>query len=165
MKGNERLVSLIRSFRPDSLLLVGERAEGLFADYLADHPGCRVLHLPLAGLPGSLAAHGRYDLAFVSGCLEHLDPIRAGEVIAALRDIHARRLLVAVPVGGERPGHRSHWEMADLLAYGLVQVGEYRRGDGMVHLYGFDIATYKVTPDWLNSRYWANPELWDRYWW
>ncbi|MDD3447840.1 MAG: DUF6231 family protein [Gammaproteobacteria bacterium] len=35
----------------------------------------------------------------------------------------------------------------------------------MVHLYGFDIATYKVTPDWLNSRYWANPELWDRYWW
>ncbi|WP_290652932.1 DUF6231 family protein [Aquisalimonas sp.] len=32
-------------------------------------------------------------------------------------------------------------------------------------LYGFDVGTYKTTPDWLNPRYWANPELWGKYRW
>ncbi|MGD8939893.1 MAG: DUF6231 family protein [Gammaproteobacteria bacterium] len=34
-----------------------------------------------------------------------------------------------------------------------------------MHVYAFDIASYKTTPDWLNNKYWANPELWDKHWW
>lgn len=29
-----------------------------------------------------------------------------------------------------------------------------------VVVYGFDLYTYKTVPDWLNSKYWAHPELW-----
>ncbi len=29
----------------------------------------------------------------------------------------------------------------------------------------FDIAHYKTIPDWLNSRHWANPDLWGKYRW
>lgn len=159
------LTALIERFAPASLLLVGEPAEGLFADHLAAHPGCRVERLPCGDAEIALRERGRYDLAFVSGCIEQLEPTAAGRLIAALRDVHARRLILAVPMGREWPDHPSHWEMADLLAYGLVLVGDYEREGRPVHLYAFDIATYKVTPDWLNSRYWANPELWDRYWW
>lgn len=32
-------------------------------------------------------------------------------------------------------------------------------------LCSFDIANYKHTPDWLNSKYWANPELWNQHRW
>ncbi|WP_404840873.1 DUF6231 family protein [Alkalilimnicola ehrlichii] len=27
------------------------------------------------------------------------------------------------------------------------------------------MATYKTTPDWLNSRNWAHPELFDKFRW
>ncbi|MES1925471.1 hypothetical protein T31B1_09108 [Salinisphaera sp. T31B1] len=32
-------------------------------------------------------------------------------------------------------------------------------------LYRYDIHDYKTTPDWLNKRYWANPERWDQERW
>lgn len=29
----------------------------------------------------------------------------------------------------------------------------------------FDLSDYKATPDWLNARHWANPQLWDKHRW
>ena len=29
----------------------------------------------------------------------------------------------------------------------------------------FDVGCYKSTPDWLNARHWANPQLWDKHRW
>lgn len=34
--------------------------------------------------------------------------------------------------------------------------------DATATLYQFNLATYKPVPDWLNSRYWAHPENWDK---
>jgi hypothetical protein len=31
--------------------------------------------------------------------------------------------------------------------------------DLRIHYY--DLDTYKSVPDWLNNRYWANPERWE----
>jgi hypothetical protein len=31
-----------------------------------------------------------------------------------------------------------------------------------LYLYQYAIETYKTTPDWLNSKFWANPERWRR---
>ena len=28
--------------------------------------------------------------------------------------------------------------------------------------YAYNISNYKMTPDWLNSENWANPELWEK---
>ncbi|MFP5410585.1 MAG: DUF6231 family protein [Gammaproteobacteria bacterium] len=30
-----------------------------------------------------------------------------------------------------------------------------------VRLHAFDLDTYKTVPDWLNARFWANPERWE----
>lgn len=30
-----------------------------------------------------------------------------------------------------------------------------------VRLHAYDLDTYKPVPDWLNSRFWANPERWE----
>ena len=29
----------------------------------------------------------------------------------------------------------------------------------------FSLETYKKTPNWLNSRFWANPQLWNKFRW
>ncbi len=30
-----------------------------------------------------------------------------------------------------------------------------------IRVYDFDLATYKMVPDWLNARFWAHPERWE----
>lgn len=75
--------------------------------------------------------------------------------LAALRD-RLNRPLIVHPGEGHRVGGPVDQQ--------LVSLGFTRQAaDGPVYL--FDIETYKRTPDWLNARHWANPELWDKYRW
>lgn len=46
----------------------------------------------------------------------------------------------------------------------MIALG-YQSADGDETVYLFDIHDYKETPDWLNARHWANPEMWDKYRW
>lgn len=99
----------------------------------------------------------RVALAAAAGVFEHLPADAASELLAALRDRCARRVLVALP---------PHvWSAQDMRGFGFETLGAVRSGDGMLATYGFDIDHYKRTPDWLNARNWANPELWDRFRW
>jgi len=101
----------------------------------------------------------RYDLAVIVGVLECLPPGDGVRLLGSLRDLRARRLLVAVPADSER------WRLDDMLALGLEAAGDATGADTALALYGFDIDRYKRTPDWLNARNWANPDLWGRYRW
>lgn len=84
----------------------------------------------------------------------------ATALVSRLRDIHAERVIV---IAAESQG-------AALSRHALIGLGFHRRavsadGDVRRRWYEFDMAHYKVTPDWLNARNWANPELWDKYRW
>ncbi|AXI02339.1 DUF6231 family protein [Aquirhabdus parva] len=68
-----------------------------------------------------------------------------------LRDLLARRVLV-VAFGDQSAG---------LRALGFSQIEQIEGWE----LWQFNILEYKQTPDWLNSRYWANPENWGKYRW
>ncbi len=68
-----------------------------------------------------------------------------------LRDLLARRILV-VAYGDQSAG---------LRALGFTQIEKI----GEWELWQFNILEYKQIPDWLNSRYWANPENWNKYRW
>ena len=99
-----------------------------------------------------IAAGARYDLAIVADALEYMEKGHARKLLAALRDVHASRLCVAVRTGERWQGLTSHWDPTET-------------DGGPIHLYKYDIATYKQTPDWLNSRHWANPAMWNKYRW
>ncbi len=101
----------------------------------------------------------RADLAVLVGVLETLAPDEGARLLGSLRDLRARRLLVAVPA------HDARWGLDAMLALGLEAAGHATGGDGPLALYTFDIDRYKRTPDWLNARNWANPELWGRHRW
>ena len=159
------LSDLLEQFAPASVLAAGAAADELAQTYCRDHPHCQATVLSPEELTAQVDRLGRFDLALISHTLEYLDRDAAARLIARLRDVHARRLIVILPMGPDWEGHKSHWHKNSMLAYGFVHVGGRTHEGREVHFYAFDIDTYKTTPDWLNARYWANPELFDKYWW
>lgn len=99
----------------------------------------------------------RYQLALVAGCLDTL-PSDAGEtLIAALRDLYAETLYcLADPI---------LWPAVKMVALGLRPIGVYPQPTTQHALYYFDLYDYKRTPDWLNAKFWAHPERWEKARW
>lgn len=157
------LDKFLKAQRPTSILTIGVDDPHLFDAYLKANPGAIVHSLVVDELLGDTRKLPRFDLALVANTLERLDQREAGIVIARLRDLHAQRLLVLVPIGQGWASNRSHWEPGDLLGFGMRRLDQYRCDEGPVHLYRFDLADYKPTPEWLNPKDWANPEMWGKY--
>ncbi|MFO7858575.1 MAG: DUF6231 family protein [Ectothiorhodospiraceae bacterium] len=150
------LARVLREERPQSYVVLGDPdpldpAPDEVAAESVPHPG----HYPLSEAVATLPSLGRQDLVLVAG-LQSV-PRADGEILLSrLRDLYARRVLATVVLGGD-------WQRNDLTAFGFTQLA--RIDERLGTLFGFDIATYKTTPDWLNPRYWANPEMWDKYRW
>ena len=150
------VMHLLARVRPASLLSVGAHGRDFYADYLTG-AHCEFLHLPVPEALARLGALPRFNFALVSG-LESAAKTEAGTLIARLRDLHADRFVVVT-----HHAAANHWTTEELLAYGLYRVAEY--ASARLALYEFDITHYKQTPDWLNDKYWANPDLFDKYRW
>jgi hypothetical protein len=164
------LKQILTDHPPKSLLCVGQGVVAMIPDYLTRHPDCKMMHIDLAkndfhNIKQSLSVSGIFDFGIVADCIEHIDKANAEHLLARLRDIHTKRLLVVVPLGKHWANHSSHWEESELLALGFILKAKITGGERPVHVYAFDIDSYKTTPEWLNNKYWANPELWDKYWW
>lgn len=155
------IVELLKSERPGKLLLAGADAalnERICAT-LKDAQvidGTKLLaqldHLPV------------YDVIVIIGLIEQFDEKTANIVIGRLRDLHSRHLFLLARTG-DWPDQASHWQRNDLLAHGFTLLQHYDDGAGHWHLCRYELDTYKATPDWLNSKYWANPELFGKYRW
>jgi hypothetical protein len=81
----------------------------------------------------------------------------ARQLIAVLRDLLARQMLLFVP--------DSLLDEAALLGLGLTRQARYELEGEPWQAWSYDIRTYKSVPDWLNPRFWANPENWNRFRW
>ena len=154
------LARLLEALKPRSVLCVGKPAVSLLAHATTRYTATSVSTLALDEIPGRLDQLPHYDLAYVHGALERLPRSAAGMLLARLRDISARRLLVHVEIGAERSEHISDWENNELLAFGLIKAGEYQTSQCRAHFYQFNIFDYKLTPDWFNPKDWAHPHLW-----
>ncbi len=159
------LRSLIQQFQPQQILSIGPVGQELFASYLAECQACTLHEVIDAPTLKQLDKYGRYDLVFVSHVLENMPKPRAEQLIARLRDLHGDRLIIVLPIGKDWPKHTSYWQQTDMLGLGFSQVAEFQYQQHLVHIYAFDIASYKTTPDWLNNKYWANPEMFGKHWW
>jgi hypothetical protein len=126
-------------------------------------PDCRIRQRGVNNVDAEPASG--FDIAIAADLIEYLEKPAAVEAIGRLRDRGACRLLLLAPVGGRWPGHRSEWAATDFYALALRREARYTVAGGETHLYTFDMRTYKETPDWLNARHWAHPELFDKYWW
>ncbi|BAU50223.1 hypothetical protein SVA_3687 [Sulfurifustis variabilis] len=155
----ETVLRRLAERHPASILNIGPLGEALFRGYLDARPQTGYLSLRPREAHARLSALPRFALAFVAGAFETLGPQDATRLLARLRDVQAAHLLLAVDSGSESETRR---EANDLIALGLQLIEEHPEG---VALYEFDIARYKLTPDWLNSEHWAHPELFDKFRW
>jgi hypothetical protein len=160
---------------PDSILCVGDRVADALSEFLSAHPQCRVCEVQVPQInavqrePGTAlnwkSTNDIFDFGIVANVIEHTDKNDAIQLLARLRDLYTKKLLVVAPMGKQWENHQSLWQETDLLSLGFILKTKLQVAEKPVCVYAFDISTYKTTPDWLNSRYWANPELWDKYWW
>lgn len=166
---DDDLVGLLAHHRPSNVLLVSAGDADTLAELCArpgqDPSPREVEHLSAEDALERLQDRGRYDFVFLAEGLERLPKDTGLALLARLRDLHARVLCVVVATGAPTPPGGSTWQPAELRALGLTLLRRYPAAGKTLSLYGFDIATYKHTPDWLNPRFWAHPELWGKYRW
>lgn len=154
----QALAALLARYTPNRLLLVGASELPAVAAYQAAHDHCEVAHAAAGALPAELAAQ-RFDLALVADCLEHL-PKRAGlELLGGIRNLNASRMAVLVDL------QASAWQDTDFFSLALQASERFQRGDQTLDLFTYDLLDYKQVPDWLNAKFWANPEMFGKYWW
>ncbi len=161
----EDLTKLLEQHRPRSILLLDPGGIDLCTPYLKAHPDCRLEHVATYPVMRELPAGERFDICIVANTLERMDKTRAGQLIARLRDLLTQRLFIVVRAGEGWPDLESNWEMADFIGFGMHLVADYEHEGRLLQMYKFDIGDYKLTPDWLNARYWAHPERWDKERW
>ncbi len=87
-----------------------------------------------------------------------IDPKHLDAAIARLRDLLIREVFVLHP-GNVTEQAR---QMGALGLRCLTVIHAQQQSWGLNH---FSPKSYKPTPDWLNSRHWANPQLWNKHRW
>lgn len=156
------LAAALSEATPKTLLAVGPNAANVLSPYHAKFPDTHLSHIAEGDWLAQVDAVERFDFVFLLEVLEHLSRVKAGALLAKLRDMHAQRLFAVVPMGRAWLNHTSHWEQNDLIGFGLELVNLYADRGRPVGLFKFDLRTYKSTPEWFNSKYWAHPDLWDK---
>ncbi len=100
----------------------------------------------------------RYDMGVVmldSPEMQDLDAQKMSQILVKLRDLFAKRLVVVSRLQDEKL----------LRALGFTQLIDKTTHETDFALWQFNILTYKHVPDWFNSKFWANPENWDKFRW
>lgn len=154
----QALAALLDQQQPQHLLSVGASQLPAIEAYLQAHPQVTVAQAPAGTLSAELASR-RYDLALLVDCLEHLPKRTALELLGGIRNLNASRMAVLVDL--EACG----WQATELFALALQASEHFQRGGQTLTLFTYDLRDYKQVPDWLNAKFWANPENFGKYWW
>ena len=79
--------------------------------------------------------------------------------IAKLRTYHQTNLMILVKHQNNLKSNQFH---ESLMSYGFKNLFGDKVQNIFYDLYEYNIIDYKIKPEWLNSDYWANPELWKK---
>lgn len=148
------LLEALREARPSRLLVIGAGAAAAAADGLREErPETSVRLVPEPRDLGEVQ-DGPFDLAVVADVVGRLAGAECRQLLGALRDRYARRILLLAPRGA--------WALADYLALGFERRGEASEGS---ELYWYDMDRSNPEREWNNPDHWANPENFHRYRW
>ena len=59
----------------------------------------------------------------------------------------------------------NEWDFQDFIALGFKRLLDCHRGSSQVRCFSYAIASYNHIRSWNNARFWANPEMFDKYRW
>ncbi len=123
-------------------------------------PGVVIRHCPLSRefRLNELRQHRPVALALIVDAPNTIGRNQTEQLLAYMRHAGAKAVL-AVFSCAEKDGEQS-WRQRDFIALGFRRAEGSRPLSPAYSIYRYDIDDYKITPSWLNSRYWANPERW-----
>lgn len=153
------LLGILDKYQPRRLICISAAPVPASVAYCEQSSDCQCVNTAEVPLPIELA-NQRYDLAIVANELERLDKRAGTELLAGLRNLSVSRMAVLVD-----HSQTSVWQDTDFFALALQRTARFEQGDRVLTLYTYDLAEYKQVPDWLNAKYWANPEMFGKYWW
>ncbi|WP_095162281.1 DUF6231 family protein [Pseudomonas sp. Irchel 3F5] len=153
----QALAALLDRYAPQRLLLIGERFPALEA-FAQAHPQVQIAVASPGPLPTELAAQ-RFDLALLVDCLEHLSKRDGLQLLGGIRNLNASRVAVLADLSA------CGWQETDFFALALQASEKFQRDSQVLNLFTYDLREYKQVPDWLNAKFWANPENFGKYWW
>lgn len=154
----QALAALLELHAPKRLLLLGASQFPALEAFKAAHPDSLVSFAKPGPLSDELAAQ-RFDLALVVDCLEHLSKREGLELLGGIRNLNASRIAVLADLDA------CDWKETDFFSLALQASEGFARDDQLLTLFTYDLLDYKQVPDWLNARFWANPENFGKYWW
>jgi hypothetical protein len=154
----QALAALLDHQAPQRLLMIGAQAFPALQAFQEAHPDSQVSHALPGALPASLAAQ-RFDLALAVDCLEHLPKRQGLELLGGIRNLNASRIAVLADLNA------CGWQDTDFYSLALQVSERFARDEQVLTLFTYDLREYKQVPDWLNARFWANPENFGKYWW
>ncbi|MDP1646304.1 MAG: DUF6231 family protein [Thiobacillus sp.] len=141
MNWRDHLQARLLEIQPESVCALDEQAHQLAAKVLSNTP-VRIHE----NWPGPTCA-----LALGIDALNGLDAPQAQHLISQTRLYIAPRILLAVQ-------ESCALDEATFRALGFTLSATDTAEN--LRIYDYDLATYKMVPDWLNARYWAHPERW-----
>ncbi len=154
----QALAALLDRYAPRRLLLIGADDFPALQAFREAHPDTEVALNAPGPLPAELAAR-RFDLAVVVDCLEHM-PRRDGlQLLGGIRNLNASRMAVLADLAA------CDWQETDFFSLALQASERFARDEQVLTLFTYDLREYKQVPDWLNAKFWANPENFGKYWW
>ena len=154
----QALAALLERHAPQRLLLIGASEFPALAAFEAAHPETQVFRTAPGALPAHLAGQ-RFDLALAVDCLEHLGKAEGTRLLAGIRNLNASCIAVLADPAA------SGWSDTDFFSLALQASERFARDQQVLKLYTYDVREYKQVPDWLNAKFWANPEMFGKYWW
>lgn len=157
------LESVLTQRLPRNLLLIGSDANRLVVKWCQHNPQCEVVDLGSVFDVSVDSMRDRFDVAVLAGELTDQPRRQLEQLVAGLRDRYSEHLVIRLDAtdsdSKDQPAAGTGLNIDDLRALGL------RRLTGSERLFQFNLDDYKSKPDWLNSRYWANPDRWDKDRW
>lgn len=103
----------------------------------------------------------RYDLAVI---ILSNDVSTDTQIIQRCRDLFAKHCLVVQNLSKTTPS-------VDMMSFGFSRlhaqpiIENQQNYQESYQVWQFNLFDYKHLPDWFNSKFWANPELWNKFRW
>ena len=99
------------------------------------------------------------DVAIISDLTETMSVSDGQKWLGSLRNVFAPHMILISDV---EKAQQQGWQLTDFLALGLHLVASSKDG---LQVFSYAIESYQPKREWLNSRFWANPENFGKYWW
>jgi hypothetical protein len=162
-------LEILETICPKSILIIGESLHSITDDYQQQceiiHSPCKVTLIHSSAELTDPAYANRYDIAIVGEIIEKKERTKAEHVFGRLRDLCTPKIIVLADLNG------SSWSTNELFGFGFVKHATYSHQNPQIKeisqlsLFHYNIDSYKKTPEWFNPKNWANPELWNKFWW